>query len=179
MLAGASGIDLVLLVIEAGEGVMPQTREHFEICRLLGIKTGIVVLTKTDLVDADTVELARLDAVELVAGSFLENAPVVRVSAKTGDGIEDLRDQIVRISHELPSRDDALITRLPIDPQLFSQGVWSGRNGDTGFRQIDRGSRARITSSRTSGACSRFADARQRGQNRRGGAAGSGKRRRH
>ena len=88
MLAGASGIDIVLLVIEAGEGVMPQTREHFEICRLLGIKTGIIALTKTDLVDADTLELAKLEAAELVAGSFLENAPVVVVSARTADHVD-------------------------------------------------------------------------------------------
>src|SRR5438045_5977220 len=71
MLAGASGIDLVMLIIAADEGTMPQTREHFDICRLLGINAGVVVLTKTDLVDAETLELAKLDAAELVANSFL------------------------------------------------------------------------------------------------------------
>src|SRR5688500_15983181 len=76
MLAGASGIDIVMLVIAADKGVMPQTREHFEICRLLGLRQGIVVLTKSDLVDEETLEIAKLDAAELVSGSFLENAPV-------------------------------------------------------------------------------------------------------
>src|SRR5687767_1024171 len=88
MLAGASGIDLVMLVIAADEGVMPQTREHFDICRLLRLSAGLVVLTKKDLVDAETLELARLDAADLVAGSFLENAPVACVSSRTGEGIE-------------------------------------------------------------------------------------------
>src|SRR3954469_22849442 len=68
MLAGASGIDIVMLVIAADEGVMPQTREHFDICRLLGVKSGLIALTKSDLVDADTLDLARLDVVELVGG---------------------------------------------------------------------------------------------------------------
>src|SRR2546421_11929276 len=75
MLAGVGGIDLVVLVIAADESVMPQTREHFEICRLLHVPTGLVALTKCDLVDADTLELARLEVRELVAGSFLDGAP--------------------------------------------------------------------------------------------------------
>src|SRR4029450_4844243 len=91
MLAGAHGIDLVLLVIAADEGVMPQTREHFDICRLLRIRNGIVVLTKSDLADTETLELAKLDAAELVKGSFLENAPVFVVSSRTGEGIEELK----------------------------------------------------------------------------------------
>ncbi|HMS08789.1 MAG TPA: GTP-binding protein, partial [Pyrinomonadaceae bacterium] len=95
MLAGASGIDLVLLVIAADEGVMPQTREHFEICRLLGLGRGVVVLTKSDLADEETLELARLDAEELVAGSFLESAPVIPVSSLTGDGIAQLREALL------------------------------------------------------------------------------------
>src|SRR5438270_5624090 len=88
MLAGAGGIDLVLLVIAADESVMPQTREHFAICRLLGVRAGIIVLTKTDLVDAETVELARLEARALVAGSSLGAAPIVAVSARTGQGVD-------------------------------------------------------------------------------------------
>src|SRR3954471_16901696 len=74
MLAGASGIDLVLLVVAADEGVMPQTREHFDICRLLGLENGVVALTKSDLADKETLDLARLDVAELVADSFLETA---------------------------------------------------------------------------------------------------------
>src|SRR5688572_4289384 len=76
MLAGASGIDLVLLIIAADEGVMPQTREHFDICRLLGVRNGLVVVTKKDLVDAEMLDLVRFEAAELVEGSFLEDAPV-------------------------------------------------------------------------------------------------------
>ncbi len=122
MLAGASGIDLLLLVIAASEGVMPQTREHFDICRLLGITAGIVVLTKSDLVDAETLELAKLDAAELVVGSFLETADVIIVSARTGSGIEELKDAIVRASTALPARADDLITRLPIDRSFSMKG---------------------------------------------------------
>jgi len=139
MLAGASGIDIVLLVIEAGEGVMPQTREHFEICRLLDIKNGIIALTKTDLVDADTLELAKLDAAELVAGSFLEGAPVVSVSSRTGEGIEDLRDQIVGISHGLPARDHSLITRLPIDRSFSVKGFGAVVTGTLVSGQLTEG----------------------------------------
>ncbi|MDQ3917493.1 MAG: GTP-binding protein, partial [Acidobacteriota bacterium] len=94
MLAGAHGIDLVALVIAADEGVMPQTREHFEICRLLGVAAGLVVITKTDTVDEELLELVRAEAAELVAGSFLEDAPVVSVSARTGDGIEELKKRL-------------------------------------------------------------------------------------
>src|SRR5204863_358312 len=86
----AIGIEIVVLVIAADEGVMPQTREHFDICRLLDIKSGLVALTKSDLVDDETRDLARLDIAELVAGSFLENAPVIAVSSKTGSGVDTL-----------------------------------------------------------------------------------------
>src|SRR6266542_687714 len=91
MLAGAGGIDLVVLVVAADESVMPQTREHFDICRLLHVPAGLVTLTKSDLVDADTLEVARLEIRELVAGSFLEGAPIVPVSERTGQGPEDFR----------------------------------------------------------------------------------------
>ena len=81
---------LVLLVVAADESVMPQTREHFQICRLLDVPAGVIVLTKADLVDADTLELARLEVRELVAGSFLADAPMVAVSSKTGSGLDGL-----------------------------------------------------------------------------------------
>ena len=91
MLAGAGGIDLVVLVVAADESVMPQTREHFDICRLLRVRSGLVALTKSDLADAETLELARLEVRELVAGSFLDGAPIVPVSAKTGNGLDAFR----------------------------------------------------------------------------------------
>lgn len=122
MLAGASGIDIVMLVIAADEGVMPQTREHFDICRLLGVKSGIVVLTKSDLADAETLELAKLDAAELVDGSFLHNAPVVVVSSRLGSGIDELRETLVNASCKLPPRTTELITRLPIDRSFSVKG---------------------------------------------------------
>ena len=87
MLAGAHGIDLLALVIAADESVMPQTREHFDICRLLAIPRGLTVITKSDLVDGDTLGLVRLEVEEFTRGSFLENAPVVAVSARSGQGL--------------------------------------------------------------------------------------------
>ena len=92
MVAGAAGIDFVLLVIAADEGVMPQTREHLEICSLLGIREGFVVLTKKDMVDADWLGLVKEDVRNFLRGSFLENAPVLTVSAVTGEGIPELKD---------------------------------------------------------------------------------------
>src|SRR5215475_8569412 len=91
MLAGAGGIDLVLFVVAADESAKPQTREHFQICRMLGVSRGIVVLTKADLVDEDILGLVRLEVEEMTAGSFLEGAPVVPVSSVTGAGLDDLR----------------------------------------------------------------------------------------
>jgi selenocysteine-specific elongation factor len=119
MLAGVGGIDAVLLVIAADESVMPQTREHFAICRLLQIPTGLVVLTKSDLVDAETLELARLEARELVKGSRLEDAPVVAVSSKTGEGLETLRESLARVAAGVPPRVSEGAPRLPID-RVFS-----------------------------------------------------------
>jgi len=91
MLAGAAGIDVLLLVIAADESIKPQTREHFDICRLLGVKRGVVALTKSDMVDSETLELVRMEAEEFLRGSFLEKAPLVPVSAKTGAGLVELR----------------------------------------------------------------------------------------
>lgn len=122
MLAGASGIDIVLLVIAADEGVMPQTREHFDICRLLGVRTGLIALTKCDLVDADTLELARLDAAELVANSFLMEAPAIAVSSATGEGVSDLKEALARQAANLPDRDDRLISYFPIDRSFSMKG---------------------------------------------------------
>jgi selenocysteine-specific elongation factor len=119
MLAGVGGIDAVLLVIAADESVMPQTREHFAICRLLQVRAGVIALTKADLVDADTLELARMDARELVAGSAIADAPIVPVSAKTGDGLEALRAALEGIAQAVPVHATDGPPRLPID-RVFS-----------------------------------------------------------
>ena len=139
MLAGASGIDLVMLVIAADEGVMPQTREHFDICRLLGINAGVIVLTKTDLVDAETLELAKLDATELVANSFLKDAPIIGVSSRTGDGIELLRETIRKIAGQLPARRNQLVTRLPIDRSFSMKGFGTVITGTLASGEIAEG----------------------------------------
>src|SRR5438067_6035882 len=122
MLAGAGGIDLVLLVVAADEGIKPQTREHFDICRLLGIQRGIVVLTKSDLVDSDTLEVARLEIEDYLRGSFLENAPIIPVSSLRGSGLDELKQQLVQVAGQVASRDSHAITRLPIDRVFTMKG---------------------------------------------------------
>src|SRR5512144_1986799 len=104
MLAGAHGLDLVMLVVAADESVMPQTREHFDICRLLHVPAGLIAVTKSDLVDAETLELVRLEVRELVAGSFLDGAPIVPVSAKTGEGLDVLRRALSDVAASVSGR---------------------------------------------------------------------------
>ena len=122
MLAGASGIDGVLLVVAADESVMPQTREHFDICRLLGVTSGIVALTKADLVDRETVELVALETADLLAGSPLEGAPVVPVSARTGEGVEEVRSALLAMAGRCAVRTPAGAARLPIDRAFTVRG---------------------------------------------------------
>ncbi|MBV9217297.1 MAG: selenocysteine-specific translation elongation factor [Acidobacteria bacterium] len=122
MLAGASGIDVVLLVVAATEGVMPQTREHFDISRLLGITSGVVALTKADLADEETIAMARLDVAELVAGSFLEKSPLIAVSSVTGSGIDDLRLALAEAAGAGKRKDNTLAMRLPIDRSFTMKG---------------------------------------------------------
>ncbi len=122
MLAGVAGIDLLLFVIAADESIKPQTREHFEICRLLGIRHGIVVLTKTDLVDPEILELVRLEVEDFVAGSFLEDAPVVAVSSVTGAGLEELKQQMIRIAYICTAKDASRHFRLPVDRSFSLKG---------------------------------------------------------
>ncbi|HST53990.1 MAG TPA: selenocysteine-specific translation elongation factor [Pyrinomonadaceae bacterium] len=122
MLAGAHGVDLVALVIASDEGVMPQTREHFDICRLLDVAAGIVVLTKTDAAGDELLELVRAEAEELVAGSFLEGAPVVAVSARTGQGIEELKAALRGAALNVADRRSDTVTRLPVDRSFTIRG---------------------------------------------------------
>ncbi len=118
MLAGATGIDLVLLVIAANESIKPQTREHFEICRLLGIKRGVIALTKVDLASP---EWAQLEIEELVRGTFLEGAPVVPVSAVSGAGLEEVRIALARAADGL-QKEATGYARLPIDRSFSIRG---------------------------------------------------------
>jgi selenocysteine-specific elongation factor len=139
MLAGASGIDLVLLVIAADEGICPQTREHFEICRLLGVQRGVVALTKSDLVDADALGLVRLEAEEFVKGSFLSGVPILPVSAKTGAGIAELKATLVQAARELRARDTSRYFRLPIDRSFPVRGFGTVVTGTAISGQVAAG----------------------------------------
>jgi selenocysteine-specific elongation factor len=125
MLAGATGIDAVVLVVAADESVMPQTREHFAICRLLGVGAGVVALTKCDAADDELIAIARAEVRELIAGSFLEGAAIVEVSAKTGRGLDALRDALVQVAAtQAPARarDAEGPMRLPIDRAFSMKG---------------------------------------------------------
>jgi selenocysteine-specific elongation factor len=124
MLAGIGGIDLVLLVVAADEGIKPQTREHFDICRLLAIRRGITVLTKSDAVDAETLDVVKLEVEDFVRGSFLDatQAPIVAVSSLTGAGLAELRSAIARVASEVAAKNSAALARLPIDRVFTMKG---------------------------------------------------------
>lgn len=122
MLAGVGGIDGVMLVVAADKSVMPQTREHFEICRLLRVPAGLVVVTKADLVDRETLDVVRLEIQELVRHSFLDGAPVVAVSARTGEGLPGLRQALVTLAAGVPRRRVEGPARLPIDRVFAMKG---------------------------------------------------------
>ena len=124
MLAGVGGIDLVLLVIAADESIKPQTREHFDILQLLGVQRGITVLTKSDAVDAETLEVVRLEVEEFLRGTFLESpkSPIIAVSSLTGAGLDDLKLAIVAAAAEVQLRDSQALARLPIDRVFTMKG---------------------------------------------------------
>ena len=124
MLAGVGGIDLVLLVIAADESIKPQTREHFDICRLLSVQRGITVITKSDSVDSDTLEVVRLEIEDFLKGSFLDPArsPIIPVSSLTGAGLNNLKQALVEVASQIPTRDSAALTRLPIDRVFTMKG---------------------------------------------------------
>jgi selenocysteine-specific elongation factor len=122
MLAGAHGLDIVMLVVAADESVMPQTREHFDICRLLHVKSGLIALTKTDLVDEELLELARAEVEDFVAGSFLESAPIIAVSSRTGAGMEELKQALSDLAAGVEAKATDAVPRLPIDRGFSIKG---------------------------------------------------------
>jgi len=122
MVAGATGLDMVMLVIAADEGVMPQTREHLEICQLLGIKRGLVALNKADMVDADWLEMVADEVAEYLADSFLAGSKVIPVSAIDGQGLPELREEIGRLAAQAESRSTAGVFRLPVDRVFTMKG---------------------------------------------------------
>ncbi|HKO36245.1 MAG TPA: selenocysteine-specific translation elongation factor [Pyrinomonadaceae bacterium] len=140
MLAGAHGIDVVALVIAADESVMPQTREHFEICRLLDVRSGLIVLTKKDLVDEEMLGLVQEEVREMVGGSFLEGAPIVSVSSRTSEGLDELKSTLREVAGQIPKRSDNLITRLPIDRAFTMSGFGAVVTGTLISGEIDEGS---------------------------------------
>jgi selenocysteine-specific elongation factor len=129
MLAGVGGIDMVLFVVAADESIKPQTREHFDICRLLGIPKGIIALTKADLADPDILGLVRLELEEFTAGSFLDGAPIVPVSSVTGEGLVELRNELERAAATVPEKNASGHFRLPIDRAFSVTGFGTVATG--------------------------------------------------
>ena len=171
MLAGVGGIDAVLLVVAADESVMPQTREHFEICRLLGVPDGVIAITKSDLADADTIGLVRMETGDLVAGSFLEGAPIVAVSSKTGEGLDVLRQGLAGLARRARRRTAGGAVRMPIDRAFSVKGfgtvvtgtLLSGRvRVDDELRMLPGDRRVKVRGVQVHGEAAAVAEAGQR-----------------
>ncbi len=153
MVAGATGIDMALLVIAADEGIMPQTREHVAILEHLAVPRGVVALTKRDMVEEDWLDLVRADVIALLAETRLANAPVVPVSATTGDGITELRAALISVARDVPEKQVNDLFRLPIDRVFTVKGtgtvvtgtVWSGELADGAtIRLLPQGREVRV-----------------------------------
>jgi selenocysteine-specific elongation factor len=144
MLAGVGGIDLVMLVVAADESIKPQTREHFDICKLLEIRQGLVAITKTDLVDSDIIELVRMEIQEFVRGSFLDAAKVLPVSARTGEGLEPLKEELRRLALVVTPKPEDLPFRLPIDRAFVMKGFGTVVTGTLLSGRIDKDSEVEI-----------------------------------
>lgn len=171
MLAGIGGIDLVLLVIAADEGIKPQTVEHFDICRLLSIRRGTVVLTKSDLVDNETLEVVRTEVEEFLRGSFLEGAPIVPVSSLTRAGLEELKGELARAAAQVPPKSADANFRLPIDRVFTIKGFGTVVTGtlisgavkkDEEVEVFPAGKRVRVRGVQVHGAQAEQAEAGQR-----------------
>ena len=153
MLAGAGGIDVVMLIVAADESVMPQTREHFEICRLLRVKKGVVVITKVDLVEPELREIAAMEVSELTNGSFLEGAQTVYISSKTGEGVDELKRVLFDIAAGVEGRPSDGLFRLPVDRVFTMKGFGAVVTGtltsgtiavDEEVEVLPRGAKARV-----------------------------------
>jgi selenocysteine-specific elongation factor len=171
MLAGVGGIDLVLLVVAADESIKPQTREHFQICRLLGIPRGIVVLTKADLVEPEILDLVRLELREFLSGSFLQDAPLLAVSSKTGEGLAELKRALADVASSIPGRPAGKVFRLPVDRSFSIKGFGTVVTGTLISGEVKigdeveilpAGSRARVRGLEVFGEACRQASAGQR-----------------
>jgi selenocysteine-specific elongation factor len=173
MLAGVGGVDMVLLIISADEGVKPQTREHFDICRMLNIRHGITVLTKSDLVDPDTLEVVKLEVAEFLKGSFLDTsrAPIVAVSSLNKEGFEELRTQLVRVALETSARSTTSAMRLPIDRVFTMKGfgtvitgtmISGSLNKEDEVELLPIGRRVRVRGVQVHGSAAETAQAAQR-----------------
>jgi selenocysteine-specific elongation factor len=161
MLAGATGVDLALLVVAADEGVMPQTREHLAILTLLGVGGGVVALTKSDLVEDEWLELVAADVRALLVGSPLERAAIIPCSARTGAGLTDLRAALAAAARAVPVRNASDLVRLPVDRIFTVRGtgtvvtgtLWSGTlAADSAVRLLPSGQPARVRALETHGA---------------------------
>jgi selenocysteine-specific elongation factor len=148
MLAGAWSVDVLLLVIAADEAIKPQTREHFDICRLLGVERGVIVLTKIDRADADTQELTRMEIEEFVKASFLAGAQIVAVSAKTGAGLPELKRALLQAAKLVKKKDPNHYFRLPIDRSFSVKGFGTVVTGTLVTGQISVGDEVELLPSR-------------------------------
>jgi selenocysteine-specific elongation factor len=145
MVAGATGIDLVVMVIAADEGVMPQTREHLHICTLLGIRKGFVALTKVDMVDEEWLTLVQEDVREFLRGTFLEDSPVVPVSSLTGEGFSELIETIARVADEVEEAADVGLFRLPVDRVFTMKGFGTVVTGTLASGKVTTGDEVEIS----------------------------------
>ncbi len=169
MVAGVGGMDLVMLVIAADEGIMPQTREHLEICRLLGVKKGLVALTKCDMVDSDWLELVAEEVREYLTGSFLEGAPVIPVSSRTLAGIEDLKAALVSLAAEAEEKPAEGPFRLPVDRVFTVPGFGTVVTGTLVSGSVNTGDEVEIL---PSGMTSRVRTVQTHGKKEDSGSAG-------
>ena len=144
MVAGATGIDAVVLVVAADEGVQPQTREHLAICSLLGVGRGLVALTKCDLVERELIEVVALEVEELLARTPLAGAPLLPVSARSGAGLDSLRDRLRALCDEIPPRPSTGIARLPIDRSFVLRGFGTVVTGTLVSGGLDEGQEVEI-----------------------------------